>query len=292
MSRPILYFIGALLIAAALIMAAAARAAKAPALMQANIYQEGIDLTGYWVSEKLDGVRAFWDGQQLLSRNGNVIDTPPGFIEGFPTQPLDGELWMGRGTFSQLVGILNRRTPSAEPWRHIYFMAFDLPSSPGPFDQRLPRLRKLIDDAALPHLHMVDQRRGRDHATLMRDLERVVAAGGEGLMLHRGGAPYRGERNDDLLKVKPYLDAEAEVVAVIPGEGKYTGMMGALLVKTPGGRHFRLGTGFSDALRARPPAIGSVVTYKYHGHTRHGLPRFASFLRLREEGPGFTRSSR
>jgi DNA ligase-1 len=44
-----------------------------------------------------------------------------------------------------------------------------------------------------------------------------------------------------------------------------------------------LGTGFTDAQRAAPPAIGTWVTYRYRGTTDKGVPRFASFLRVRED---------
>ena len=132
---------------------------------------------------------------------------------------------------------------------------------------------------------LVDQFRVADHAELMARLEAVVAAGGEGLMLHHEDAPYRAGRSDDLLKVKPYLDAEARVIAHLPGQGRYAGLMGALLVEESSGRRFRLGNGFSDEERRSPPPIGSLVTFKYQGRTRHGLPRFASFLRVREHAP-------
>ena len=120
-----------------------------------------------------------------------------------------------------------------------------------------------------------------DHAALMERLDSIVRAGGEGLMLHRDGSDYRAGRSDDLLKVKPYLDAEARVVAQLPGKGKYAGMLGALLVEDKEGRRFRIGTGFSDAERRSPPPIGSLVTFKYQERTDKGIPRFASFLRLR-----------
>jgi DNA ligase-1 len=85
------------------------------------------------------------------------------------------------------------------------------------------------------------------------------------------------------LKLKTYEDAEAVVIAHLPGKGKYQGMMGALLVEMPDQRRFKIGTGFSDAQRADPPPIGSTITYKYFGKTSTQLPRFASFLRVRNE---------
>lgn len=264
-----------------------AAAPAAPELPLAEVYAPGaVDLAGYWVSEKLDGVRGFWDGTRLISRGGYPIRAPDWFTAGFPPLPLDGELWLGRGRFAAMSGLARQHEPDAEAWREVRFMLFDLPPSRLPadagFTARLQALKDLVAAAGSPYLVVVEQRRVDDHAALMAELEQVVAAGGEGLMLRRDDAPYRGGRSADLLKVKPYLDAEARVVAHLPGRGKYRGMLGALLVEEPDGTRFRLGTGFSDAERADPPPPGSLVTFKYHGRTKNGLPRFASFLRVRE----------
>ena len=256
---------------------------EAPSLLLANVYREGVDLDRYWVSEKLDGVRAYWDGERLLSRKGNPINAPPWFVEHYPRVPLDGELWMGRGAFERLSGAVRRQVPDDAQWRGIRFMVFDLPSSPGTFDRRLQRLREMFETIASPYLALVEQFRVADRAELMETLDRVVAGGGEGLMLHRGTSLYTAGRGDDLLKLKAHEDAEAVVVGHLPGKGRLTGMLGALLVETPEGLRFRLGTGFSDEERRNPPPLGATVTYKYYGRTRNGVPRFASFLRIRDE---------
>ena len=257
--------------------------AEVPSLLLANVYREGVDLDRYWVSEKLDGVRAYWDGERLLSRKGNPINAPPWFVEHYPRVPLDGELWMGRGAFERLSGAVRRQVPDDAQWRGIRFMVFDLPSSPGTFDRRLQRLREMFETIASPYLALVEQFRVADRAELMETLDRVVAGGGEGLMLHRGSSLYTAGRGDDLLKLKAHEDAEAVVVGHLPGKGRLTGMLGALLVETPAGLRFRLGTGFSDEERRNPPPLGATVTYKYYGRTRNGVPRFASFLRIRDE---------
>ncbi|MCE2461412.1 MAG: DNA ligase [Pseudomonadales bacterium] len=254
-----------------------------PALSLANVYHENIDLGEYWVSEKLDGVRAFWDGDAFHSRRGNRYAAPDWFLEGLPGVPLDGELWMGRGTFDELSGVVRRLAPDDEAWRTIRYMVFDLPSHPGTFDERLVRLKALIEGLEAPHVDVVHQFRVADEAELMAALAMVVHQGGEGLMLRHGRSPYRPGRSDDLLKLKTHEDAEAVVVAHLPGKGKYEGMMGSLLVELPDGRRFRLGSGFTDEDRRVPPAVGATVTFKYHGKTANGIPRFASFLRIREE---------
>lgn len=261
------------------------RAANPPALMLAERYETGVDLDAYWVSEKLDGVRGYWTGTELLTRGGHRIEAPPWFTQAWPSQPLDGELWMGRARFAELSGTVRRTTPDDAAWREVKFMVFDLPAHPGTFDERLATLRELIPRLQIPWLRLIQQSHVADAAELDQWLDRVVAAGGEGLMLHRGAAPYRAIRSDDLLKLKPYDDAEARVVGYVPGQGKYQGMLGSLVVQRPDGLQFRLGSGFSDEQRADPPALGSWVTYRYNGFTVNGVPRFARFMRVREEMP-------
>ena len=256
---------------------------RPPSLLLANTWREGIDLTRYWVSEKLDGVRAYWDGETLVSRKGNRFNAPAWFTESFPHVPLDGELWMGRGTFERLSGAVRRKKPDDAQWRGIRFMVFDLPSNPATFDERLERLREMFEAIESPHIAVVEQFRVADQDALMATLNEVVAGGGEGLMLHKGSSLYTDGRTDDLLKVKSYDDAEATVVGHLPGKGEFAGMLGALLVEMPDGRRFRLGTGFTFEQRRNPPPLGAIVTYKHYGKTRKGLPRFASYLRIREE---------
>ena len=259
--------------------------AARPPVMLAGQWQDGADVSNYWVSEKLDGVRARWDGQALWSRAGNRIDAPPEFTRGWPTQPLDGELWGGRGNFDAASGIVRSHPADESGWRQLHFMVFDLPAHPGTFSQRLQALRELFAHNPSATLHLIRQQRVADGATLQQLLDSVVAKGGEGLMLHHQDNRYSATRSDGLLKLKPFDDAEARVVAHLPGKGKYAGMLGALLVEREDGVRFRIGGGFKDEQRANPPAIGSLVTYRYNGLTGNGLPRFARFLRVREEAP-------
>ena len=256
---------------------------KAPPVALANIYEEGVDLSAYWVSEKLDGVRALWDGEALYSRRGNRFAVPAWFLRGFPATPLDGELWIGRGAFDLLSGTVRREVPDVRAWRRVRYMVFDLPDHSGSFDERLHRLQALVERIDAPYLELIAQFRVPSHEALMAELERVVARGGEGLMLRRADSRHRAGRSDDLLKVKPYRDAEAVVIAHLPGRGKFQGMLGSLLVETPEGRRFRLGTGFTDAERRHPPELGATVTFRYRGKTANGTPRFASFVRVRKE---------
>ena len=260
-------------------------AGDAPSLMLANVYRPGVPLRDYWLSEKYDGLRGFWDGHRLLTRGGEVIAAPAWFTAGWPPVPMDGELWSGRGRFEETLSTVRRQIPNDEAWRRVRFMVFDLPTHPGRFTERIQACVKLVQQLNQAWVQAVPQERVASHAELMARLDRLVKAGGEGLMLHRGDSFYRAERNDDLLKVKTHEDAEARVLQHLPGKGRHTGRMGALLVETPEGVRFRLGTGFTDAQRDLPPAVGEWVTYRFRGVNESGVPRFASFVRLRPDTP-------
>lgn len=258
--------------------------AGAPALMLAEVYKPGMSLADYWVSEKYDGVRAYWDGRQLFTRGGERILAPAWFTAALPRQPLDGELWAGRGRFAHAVSTVRSQTPNDVAWHEMKFMVFDLPAQGGDFTARLGVLRRLLPITDAPWVVAVPQERATTAEALQALLDKTVKMGGEGLMLHRGASLYRAERNNDLLKVKTHEDAEARVVGHVPGKGRHAHRLGALLVEMPGGQRFKLGTGLSDAEREQPPAIGSWVTYRYNGLTAGGLPRFARFMRVREDG--------
>lgn len=273
------------LLALAAFPALPALAADAPALLLAQVYRPGLPLQDYWVSEKYDGVRGFWDGRTLRTRGGETVQAPAWFTAGWPEVPMDGELWAGRGRFSHAQSTTRQQQPGDVAWRQMRFMVFDLPGDKGTFDQRLPALNALVESLGQPWVQAVPQRRVANDAALQALLHRTVRAGGEGLMLHRGASLYRAGRSDDLIKLKTHEDTEARVIAHLPGKGRHAGRMGALLVEMPSGQRFRLGAGFSDADRERPPPVGSWVTYRFRGTHDGGLPRFASFVREREDMP-------
>ena len=265
---------------AAALLAAAAFPAP-PDLLLAEVMPPDLNPAAYLVSEKFDGVRAYWNGRALWFRGGGRIPAPAWFLERLPPVPLDGELWMGRGRFEELSGEVRREQPREDAWRRIRYLVFELPGAPGPFEARARAIEALVARVGWPQLEAVAQTRVKDRAELQARLRDVLKAGGEGLMLHRADAPYATGRSDALLKLKPLLDAEAVVVGHIPGKGRLAGLVGALEVETPEGRRFRIGSGLTDALRKNPPALGATVTYTYRGLTRTGLPRFPAFLRLR-----------
>jgi DNA ligase-1 len=252
--------------------------ATEPPLLLAHSWDNYLDLSGWWMSEKLDGVRAYWDGKHLLSRQGNLIHAPDWFLEKLPEVPLDGELWLARKSFQKTVSIV-RRQDKSDHWKQISFLVFDAPAMAEPFERRVEFLTDAFQKEKLPHakLHPHDLCRDIDH--LKQELARVESLGGEGLMLRQPGSKYEIGRSFTLLKIKTFHDAEARVVEHMAGAGRHEGRLGALGVELPNGTRFSVGTGFSDAQRENPPAIGSTITFRYQELSDRGVPRFPSFVR-------------
>ncbi len=253
--------------------------AAAPDLLLLTKYRPGMDVSGWFMSEKLDGVRAYWDGRQLLSRQGKLFAAPSWFTEKLPPFELDGELWIARGRFEETLSITSRDQPHPG-WRRITYNIFEVPNAPGGLDARLGRLRQYLALDSVEQLRIISQAVCRDVAHVMTRLMAVDAAGGEGLVLRNPGSPYETGRSPNALKVKRFDDMEGRVVGYRPGKGKYHGMTGALWVEIEGNKRFYIGSGLTDRERAAPPAVGSVITFKYQGFTNNGIPRFASFLRV------------
>lgn len=254
----------------------------APTLMLAREADPCVDPAGFRVSEKLDGVRAHWNGLESRFRSGLAVAAPRWFLARLPAQALDGELWLGRSRFEVLSGVVRRATALDTEWREVRYMLFHLPGAPGPFAARAERLAALAREAHCPALQALPQEWLADRAALRRRLADVVRGGGEGLMLHRADAAWCPGRSDALPKRKPLADGEAVVIGHLPGRGRHAGRMGALRVRREVGLEFLIGTGFSDAQRERPPPLGAIVTFSHRGRTAADVPRFASFVRERD----------
>jgi DNA ligase-1 len=238
------------------------------------------ELGRYWVSEKLDGIRGRWTGKALLTRNGNLIAAPAWFVADFPSDlVLDGELWGGRGRFEWTSGVV-RSSGREQDWHELRFMVFDSPMEGMNFSERLSRLQRLLPNTS-PYIVLIAQQRFKRQAELLAFFETEVAAGAEGLMLHREDAHYRDGRNSLLIKLKPLNDAEGEVIGYKPGQGELSGLMGSLKLRLKDGSVFYLGSGFDLATRRDPPAIGSWVTFQYRGLSARGIPKGARFVRVR-----------
>jgi len=258
---------------------AAAGASAASRMPLPSLWRDGLDPASYLVSEKYDGARGYWDGSTLRFRSGRSVPAPDSFLARLPNTPLDGELWLGRRRFDELSGIVRKESPIETEWRQIRYMVFELPGASGTFAERAQRIAQIAAETAWPQLVAVQHTPVADRAALLARLHSTVDAGGEGLVLHLAAAPYRVGRNDSMMKLKISLDAEATVIGQHAGQGKYEGMLGAVEVRTPEGREFLIGSGFSDEQRRNPPPIGSGITYRYLDLTSTGLPRFATFVR-------------
>lgn len=252
-----------------------------PPLLLAHTWDNSRDLSGWWISEKLDGVRAYWDGKGFLSRQGNTYHAPEWFIEDLPEVVLDGELWMDRKSFQKTVSIV-RRQDKSDHWKDICYVVFDAPEVEGAFEERMKFLQEFFS-VPKRHARLLEQNLCRDLDHMREELARVETLGGEGLMMRQPGSNYQVGRSETLLKVKTFHDADAIVIGHKAGKGKHSGKLGALLVQMPGGKQFSVGTGLSDAERLTSPPIGSVITYRYQELSDDGIPRFPSFLRLRTD---------
>lgn len=252
--------------------------AEAPPVLLAHKWEVDIDISGWWLSEKLDGVRAYWDGKQFLSRLGNRFYPPPWFVEGFPDHPLDGELWGGRKLFQRTVGIVKRQDESPL-WEELLYVVFDAPAHGGAFEERLEHAKTVIGKMQYARVHEHYVCTGHDH--LKSELARVEGLGGEGLMARKPKSEYEAGRSHTLLKVKSFKDAEARVVDHAPGAGRHKGRLGALIVELADGTRFNVGTGFSDDERESPPEIGAIITFRYQELSDGGVPRFPSYVGVR-----------
>lgn len=262
---------------------AAAEPNDAPPLLLAHSWADDVDLTGWWMSEKLDGVRAYWDGERLISRLGNAFVAPEWFVEALPRAlPLDGELFAGRKRFQRTVGIV-RRQDKSDLWREISYVVFDAPKLTTPFEERLRVIAAAVATASVSHLRAHPHEPCRGTAHLREELARVEALGGEGLMLRRPASLYEVGRSSSLLKVKSFKDAEARVVGHLAGAGRHKGRVGALACELADGTKFSVGTGLSDEERRNPPAIGAVITFRYQELSDDGVPRFPSYVGVRDD---------
>jgi DNA ligase-1 len=260
----------------------AATSGTAPPILLAHPWDQVADLAGWWMSEKLDGVRAYWDGERFISRLGNAFYAPDWFAEKLPNHPLDGELWAGRKKFQRAVSIARRQDKSAE-WRELTYVVFDAPAQDGPFEARLELVKQHMETHQPPHArwHPHERCSGLDH--LRAELARVEALGGEGLMMRQPGSKYEIGRSWTLRKVKTFHDAEAKVIAHVRGAGRHEGRLGSLQCQMPDGTVFNVGTGLSDAERNAPPPVGSIITYRYQELSNDGVPRFPSYVGVRDD---------
>ena len=253
-----------------------------PSLQKANTYTGEQDISGWVMSEKLDGIRGVWTGKKLLTRKGHPIHAPEWFTKEFPPFALDGELWSKRSDFSFIQSTVMDRSPS-EGWKKITYNIFEVPDAPGDFFSRLEKVKTWLKANPNCPARVIKQLPCDGPNALSLFLSQIEDLGGEGVIVKDPSLAYHTGRSPYVLKVKKAKDMEGTVVATIAGKGKYKGMMGSLTIELDDGTRFNLGTGFTDKERVNPPKIGDVVTFRYHGLTKNGIPRFASFMRIRKD---------
>ena len=255
------------------------------------------NVSGWLASEKLDGVRAYWDGENLLSRQGKKLNAPLSFTKNFPKFALDGELYAKELKFEEIQAtVMDDNLPDEKAWSRLKFHVFDVPEASGGLLDRLEVLAKFLKNEPNDNLIIIKQIKMRDNAQFLKFAEEIIAKGGEGAVVREPNAPYERKRSKNALKFKKFKDAECEVIAVNKGSGKYANLAGSLTCKALGGKKdkeragepkegtiFKIGSGLSDENRQEPPKIGSIITYKFQNLTSNGKPRFPIFLRIRED---------
>ena len=254
------------------------------------------NVSGWLASEKLDGVRAYWDGENLLSRQGKKLNAPLSFTKNFPKFALDGELYAKELKFEEIQASVMDKLPDEKAWSRLKFHIFDVPEASGGLLARLEVLAKFLKNEPNDNLIIIKQIKMRDNAQFLKFAESIIAKGGEGAVVRESNAPYERKRSKNALKFKKFKDSECEVIAVNKGSGKYANFAGSLTCKALGGKNdkekagepkegtiFKIGSGLSDKNRQEPPKIGSIITYKFQNLTTNGKPRFPIFLRIRED---------
>lgn len=252
-------------------------------LMLPVVYEEDIDINNWLMSEKLDGIRGYWNGEKLLSKKGIPLNPPAAFIRNFPDFAIEGEIWGGRNSYEKTMSIV-MKDEAHEGWLNLKFAIFDVPESGGGFEARLNIAREWFAQNPSEYAFVIDHKPVKSREHLKKELQRIEKLGGEGLILRKPGSLYTNGRSRDVLKVKSYYDMEAVVIEHIEGEGRNRGRLGSLLVELPDKRRFKIGTGFSDEERNNPPPTGSVITFKYYGFYKSGIPKYPSFLSTKKNG--------
>jgi hypothetical protein len=160
-------------------------------------------------------------GEVLRFRSGKTIHAPAWFVAGLPRQPLDGELWIGRGQFERVSGIVRQEVPDDAGWREVRYMIFELPGAPGSFAERAEQIRRLVSRPEVPWLFEIEQFFVADRSQSAKThLDDVAQGGRRRADAAPGRCAYETGRSDVLLKLKPWQDAEAVVVGHQPGKGR------------------------------------------------------------------------
>jgi DNA ligase-1 len=250
--------------------------ASSPKLLLLKTYKDQ-NTTNWVMSEKLDGIRAYWDGKQLLTRNGKTIHAPLWFTKDYPTFEIDGELWTKREDFENISSIVRDKNPSKE-WKQIKHYIFEVPNAKGNLFQRLDKV-KLYENEYIKVLNQMKIMNLNHQNNFLKEIEEK---GGEGIVVRDPLSKYINKRSSKALKVKNFKDTECKIIGFTNGKGKYFGHVGAIICQLPNQMKFKIGSGMDDYFRKNPPKVGTIITFKYQNITKYGKPRFPVYLRIRE----------
>jgi len=251
-----------------------------PDLFLLKTYDEKLDVSGWVMSEKLDGIRGFWDGKKLISRGGLILNPPKTWTLGFPNFAIDGELWTKRSNFEEVSSIIRRKIPDNR-WQNVSFNIFEVPNQQGGILQRLKVLQDYLRQQPSKTIKIIKQIPVKSKQHLNTFLNKIIKKKGEGIVVRNPKTLYQTGRLSSALKVKKFQDDECIVLEILKGTGKYTNKMGSLKCKTKTGEILKVGTGFTDAQRQNPPAIGSEITFKYYGLTKNKKYKYPVFLKIK-----------
>lgn len=238
------------------------------------------EINGWHMSEKLDGIRAYWDGKKLISKNGNKINAPKWFIKNFPKFELDGELWTKRNDFENIQNIVMDKKPSLQ-WKKITYNIFEAPNQKGNFDKRLVLIKKWQMKNRNDYIKIIKQVKCKNKKHLNEYLEKLVKKKAEGIILKNPKLKYFKGRSSNILKVKKFFDMEGKIIGFNYDENS---RLKSLILELKNGIRFNLGGGLNKKERINHQFnLGQNVTFKYYGFTKYSKPKFASFLRVREK---------
>jgi DNA ligase-1 len=248
-------------------------------LQKPKIYQGDENISLWYMSEKLDGIRGYWDGKNLYTKNGKRLYPPKYFIKDMPSFPIDGELWTFRDDFENIQSIVMDKTPSKN-WKQITYNIFEVPDTKGNFTTRVQKLKNYLKTNPSKIIKIIPQIVCKNKNHLNKYLNSIVKNKGEGLIIKDPNTNYHTGRSFHILKVKKYYDMEAVVIGI--NYRKNSTIMKSLKVQLKNKVIFNLGGGFSNKQRLNYPKKDDIVTFKYYGFTKLGKPKFASFLHIRK----------
>ncbi len=247
-----------------------------PQLLLLKTYSDQ-NISGWVMSEKLDGIRAYWNGKKLLSRNGKEIFAPTWFTKDYPPFEIDGELWTKRGDFDNISSIVRDKIPS-KYWKDIKHHIFEVPNAKGNLFERLNKVKPYENNIIkiIPQIKIINK------SHLKEFHKKLEILGAEGVVVRDPKASYINKRTSKALKVKSFQDTECRIIGYTQGKGKYKDKVGAIICKMENKVIFKIGSGLSDKFRTNPLKIGTIVTFKYQNITKNGKPRFPVYLRIKD----------